>query len=143
MALGTSKMNYNDPRITVSFCKSMSIPIEKVFTKTLRFCNIIYYFFFFLFYFVNLFREKFVWAMYSEPDWKFWKTKNKINPFHFLIELNLKISYFTFFFLNKLNFYCNYSENIKKGNIQKNSKKIDENYKIFSKNSNFIIKNSK
>ena len=65
MALGTSKMNYNDPRITASFCKSMSIPIEKVFTKTLRLQL------FSFFYGIKFKREKFVWAMYAEPDWKF------------------------------------------------------------------------
>jgi len=51
VALGTSKMNYMDPRITVSWCKLSEVPIEKVFPKTVR--------------------NKFIWAMYVEPDWEF------------------------------------------------------------------------
>lgn len=51
VALGTSKINYMDPRITVAWCKSNEIPIEKVFPKTLR--------------------GKFIWAMYCEPTWRF------------------------------------------------------------------------
>lgn len=35
ISLGTSKMNYIDPRITVAFVKKFDIPIEKVFTKSL------------------------------------------------------------------------------------------------------------
>jgi DNA topoisomerase-1 len=50
-ALGTSKINYMDPRITISWCKNSEVPIEKLFTKTLR--------------------EKFAWAMDNEPSWKF------------------------------------------------------------------------
>lgn len=33
VALGTSKINYMDPRITVAFCKKYEIPIEKLFNK--------------------------------------------------------------------------------------------------------------
>ena len=51
IALGTSKINYNDPRITVAWCKANEIPIEKVFPKTLR--------------------NKFVWAMNISSDWQF------------------------------------------------------------------------
>jgi DNA topoisomerase-1 len=51
IALGTSKTNYNDPRISVAWCKKWEVPIEKVFSKTLR--------------------SKFVWAMYEEPDFDF------------------------------------------------------------------------
>lgn len=51
IALGTSKLNYNDPRITVKWCKLNEVPIEKVFSKTVR--------------------SKFPWAMYTELDWKF------------------------------------------------------------------------
>lgn len=51
IALGTSKINYMDPRITVTWCKRNEVPIEKVFPKTLR--------------------AKFIWAMYAEPDWEF------------------------------------------------------------------------
>ncbi|KAG8911243.1 DNA topoisomerase 1 [Tulasnella sp. 417] len=35
VALGTSKINYLDPRITASWCKQYNIPIEKLFSKTL------------------------------------------------------------------------------------------------------------
>ncbi|KAG7377085.1 DNA topoisomerase 1 [Phytophthora pseudosyringae] len=51
VALGTSKLNYMDPRITVAWCKRNEVPISSVFSKTLR--------------------EKFVWAMDVDPDWKF------------------------------------------------------------------------
>lgn len=50
-ALGTSKTNYLDPRITTSWCQKHKVPIEKLFTKTLR--------------------EKFRWAMSVDPEWKF------------------------------------------------------------------------
>ena len=51
VALGTSKINYMDPRISVAWCKRCEVPIEKVFAKTLR--------------------DKFNWAMVATPDWKF------------------------------------------------------------------------
>jgi len=51
IALNTSKLNYMDPRITVGWCKDREVPIEKVFPKSVR--------------------EKFPWAMYSNPDFKF------------------------------------------------------------------------
>ncbi|POM68018.1 DNA topoisomerase [Phytophthora palmivora] len=51
VALGTSKLNYMDPRITVAWCKRNEVPISAVFSKTLR--------------------EKFVWAMDVDPHWKF------------------------------------------------------------------------
>lgn len=51
VALGTSKINYMDPRITVAWCKKDEVPIERVFPKTLR--------------------AKFIWAMYVEPAWQF------------------------------------------------------------------------
>ena len=51
VALGTSKINYMDPRITISWCKHIELPIEKVFPKTLR--------------------SKFAWAMETEPKWNF------------------------------------------------------------------------
>ena len=47
VALGTSKINYMDPRITISWCKRNEVPIEKIFPKTLR--------------------SKFAWAMNCEP----------------------------------------------------------------------------
>jgi DNA topoisomerase-1 len=52
VSLGTSKMNYIDPRLTVMFAKKFNVPIEKLFTKTLR--------------------EKFAWAIESaDADWRF------------------------------------------------------------------------
>ncbi|XP_067640590.1 DNA topoisomerase 1 isoform X2 [Eurosta solidaginis] len=36
IALGTSKLNYLDPRITVAWCKKHGVPIEKIFNKTQR-----------------------------------------------------------------------------------------------------------
>ncbi|KAJ0251353.1 Topoisomerase I C-terminal domain-containing protein [Hirschfeldia incana] len=51
VALGTSKINYMDPRITVAWCKRNEVPIEKMFTKALQ--------------------EKFTWAMDVEPDFRF------------------------------------------------------------------------
>lgn len=51
VALGTSKINYLDPRITAAWCKIHNVPIEKIFSKTLL--------------------TKFPWAMEAESDWKF------------------------------------------------------------------------
>jgi len=51
VALGTSKINYMDPRISISWCKDKEVPIEKIFPKTLR--------------------SKFFWAMQIEPTWQF------------------------------------------------------------------------
>lgn len=51
VALGTSKINYMDPRISVAWCKSCEVPIDKVFAKTLR--------------------DKFNWAMAVPPTWRF------------------------------------------------------------------------
>ncbi|MCL4121459.1 UNVERIFIED_CONTAM: hypothetical protein GTU68_039071, partial [Idotea baltica] len=36
IALGTSKLNYLDPRITVAWCKKNNIPVDKVYNKTQR-----------------------------------------------------------------------------------------------------------
>jgi len=36
IALGTSKLNYLDPRITVAWCKKYNVPIEKCYNKTQR-----------------------------------------------------------------------------------------------------------
>ncbi|XP_057291421.1 DNA topoisomerase I, mitochondrial-like isoform X2 [Hydractinia symbiolongicarpus] len=36
IALGTSKLNYLDPRISVAWCKKHEVPIEKVYNKTQR-----------------------------------------------------------------------------------------------------------
>jgi DNA topoisomerase-1 len=51
VSLGTSKINYMDPRISVAWCKRCEVPIDRVFAKTLR--------------------DKFNWAMAVPPDWKF------------------------------------------------------------------------
>jgi DNA topoisomerase-1 len=51
IALGTSKTNYNDPRISVAWCKKYEVPIEKIFTSVLL--------------------EKFAWAMSCESSWQF------------------------------------------------------------------------
>ncbi|KAK6631882.1 hypothetical protein RUM44_006912 [Polyplax serrata] len=36
IALGTSKLNYLDPRISVAWCKKYNVPIEKIYNKTQR-----------------------------------------------------------------------------------------------------------
>ncbi|XP_002978794.2 DNA topoisomerase 1 beta [Selaginella moellendorffii] len=51
VALGTSKINYLDPRITVAWCKRNDVPIEKIFTKSLL--------------------QKFTWALEAEPTFRF------------------------------------------------------------------------
>merc|ERR1719284_1401077 len=52
IALGTSKLNYLDPRISVAWCKKFDVPIEKVCNKTQR--------------------EKFRWAIdMAGPDYEF------------------------------------------------------------------------
>ncbi|GAB7348823.1 hypothetical protein MBLNU459_g7535t1 [Dothideomycetes sp. NU459] len=52
VALGTSKINYIDPRLTVVFSKKFDVPIERFFSKTLR--------------------EKFAWAIASvDETWEF------------------------------------------------------------------------
>lgn len=51
VALGTSKINYLDPRISVAWCKRHEVPIEKIFNKSLL--------------------AKFAWAMDVEPTFRF------------------------------------------------------------------------
>jgi DNA topoisomerase I len=51
VSLGTSKINYMDPRITISWSKRNEVPIEKLFPKTLL--------------------KKFAWAMSNDPEWNF------------------------------------------------------------------------
>ncbi|KAG7606163.1 DNA topoisomerase 1 beta [Arabidopsis thaliana] len=51
VALGTSKINYMDPRITVAWCKRHDVPIEKIFNKSLL--------------------AKFAWAMDVDPEFRF------------------------------------------------------------------------
>ncbi|KAI8999966.1 eukaryotic DNA topoisomerase I [Gaertneriomyces semiglobifer] len=50
-ALGTSKINYIDPRISVAWCKRFEVPVERVLSKTLR--------------------DKFKWAMDVDENWEF------------------------------------------------------------------------
>lgn len=49
VALGTSKTSYSSPRIVVSWCKDVDVPIEKIYSKTLI--------------------EKFEWAMDTDKDY--------------------------------------------------------------------------
>ncbi|KAH7108323.1 hypothetical protein BKA62DRAFT_609892 [Auriculariales sp. MPI-PUGE-AT-0066] len=51
VSLGTSKINYLDPRITVAWCKKWDVPVEKLFNKSLL--------------------VKFPWAMGADDEWKF------------------------------------------------------------------------
>ncbi|XP_071314234.1 DNA topoisomerase I, mitochondrial [Trachinotus anak] len=52
IALGTSKLNYLDPRISVAWCKNMEVPIEKIYNKSQR--------------------DKFAWAIdMTEADFEF------------------------------------------------------------------------
>eukprot|EP00126_Sphaerothecum_destruens_P004202 Sdes_comp18047_c0_seq1m7409 len=51
IALGTSKLNYLDPRISVAWAKRHDVPIEKVYNKTQRL--------------------KFAWAMDAPEDFEF------------------------------------------------------------------------
>ncbi|XP_054715784.1 DNA topoisomerase I, mitochondrial-like [Uloborus diversus] len=52
IALGTSKLNYLDPRISVAWCKKWDVPIEKIYNRTQR--------------------DKFRWAIeMAGPDYEF------------------------------------------------------------------------
>mmetsp|Transcript_48719 Transcript_48719/g.86569 ORF Transcript_48719/g.86569 Transcript_48719/m.86569 type:complete len:382 (-) Transcript_48719:280-1425(-) len=51
VSLGTSKVNYMDPRITVAWCKKVDLAIEKVFPRTVR--------------------TKFPWAMHFKSHYQF------------------------------------------------------------------------
>lgn len=51
ISLGTSKINYIDPRITVAFFKKHNLPVDKIFSKTLQ--------------------EKFKWAMDTDVNFVF------------------------------------------------------------------------
>lgn len=51
VSLGTSKINYLDPRISVAWCKRQDVPLTKVFAKTLI--------------------DKFEWATDADDDWRF------------------------------------------------------------------------
>lgn len=50
-ALGTSKINYIDPRISVAWCRKHGVPLDKIFNKTLK--------------------DKFKWAMVVDEDFVF------------------------------------------------------------------------
>ncbi|KAL7713971.1 DNA topoisomerase I [Entamoeba marina] len=50
-ALGTSKLNYLDPRITTAWCKKVGLGVERIFSKSIR--------------------EKFDWAMDMNEDYVF------------------------------------------------------------------------
>ncbi|XP_059190256.1 DNA topoisomerase I, mitochondrial [Centropristis striata] len=52
IALGTSKLNYLDPRISVAWCNNMEVPVEKIYNKSQR--------------------DKFAWAIdMTEADFQF------------------------------------------------------------------------
>ncbi|KAF3905540.1 hypothetical protein AA313_de0203804 [Arthrobotrys entomopaga] len=52
VSLGTSKINYIDPRLSVVFCKKFGVPLERIFAKALR--------------------DKFKWAIESvDENWEF------------------------------------------------------------------------
>ncbi|RXM28287.1 DNA topoisomerase 1 [Acipenser ruthenus] len=52
IALGTSKLNYLDPRISVAWCNNMGVPLDKIYNKSQR--------------------EKFAWAIdMTELDFEF------------------------------------------------------------------------
>merc|ERR1711962_896921 len=61
ISLGTSKLNYLDPRISVAWTKKWDIPVEKVYNKTQK--------------------EKFQWAIdMAEPDYEFLKYDENKSP---------------------------------------------------------------
>lgn len=51
ISLGTSKLNYIDPRIIVSWCRKHDVPMEKVYSRTLK--------------------DKFRWAQDIPDNWSF------------------------------------------------------------------------
>ena len=51
VSLGTSKINYIDPRITIAFVKRHKIDVNKIFTKILQ--------------------QKFEWAFEVDQDYRF------------------------------------------------------------------------
>jgi DNA topoisomerase-1 len=56
VSLGTSKVNYIDPRIVCAWCTRHSVPVEKVFNKSLI--------------------KKFPWALEIDPRFRFDRTKD-------------------------------------------------------------------
>ena len=50
-ALGTSKINYLDPRISAAWCYKYDVPVDKIFNRSLR--------------------EKFKWALAVDAKWQF------------------------------------------------------------------------
>ena len=74
VALGTSKINYMDPRITVAWCKRCEVPIEKVFPRGLlvdHYFSCIFRDYPSLYIFLSALLDKFNWAMAVPPDWQF------------------------------------------------------------------------
>ena len=51
LSLTTSKTNYIDPRITIAFFRKHNLPLEKIFSQSLR--------------------DKFFWAMDVPENWTF------------------------------------------------------------------------
>ena len=51
VALGTSKLNYIDPRIATAFAKIHNVPIDKIFNKAMQ--------------------GRFAWAMDVDKDFRF------------------------------------------------------------------------
>ncbi|XP_010764239.1 DNA topoisomerase 1-like, partial [Notothenia coriiceps] len=52
ISLGTSKLNYLDPRISVAWCRNMVVPVDKIYNKSQR--------------------DKFAWALdMTEADFEF------------------------------------------------------------------------
>lgn len=62
VSLGTSKINYLDPRISVAWCKKYGIPLAKVFNKSLI--------------------AKFPWAMEVSSKWRFGLDECPENAYH-------------------------------------------------------------
>ena len=62
IALGTSKLNYLDPRISVQWCKTHEVPIEKVSRSELFFFLQIFCYTILQVY-TKTHREKFRWAI--------------------------------------------------------------------------------
>ncbi len=76
IALGTSKTNYNDPRISVAWCKANEVKIERVFPKNLL--------------------SKFLWAMYTDAEWEFWAINGEMD-WIYVYELYLNFLIYSLF----------------------------------------------
>jgi DNA topoisomerase-1 len=82
IALGTSKLNYIDPRISVTWCKKYNVPLEKVFSKTLL--------------------EKFRWAQKIPENWV--NLKEQSIEFIILTSFIRNSNHVTYYLLNTLFF---------------------------------------